>query len=560
MAEPCSNPDLPEEMQVRSIAVEILPIFGEKKLGWPYSMAEQLKFSTKERAVRQHLLFKEGDYVSQFVIDESARILRSQKYLRGARIETVRDGHCVDVKVTVQDTWSMIPQITYSFGGGHEHKALGIEESNLLGLGKRVELLYDDNIGRKSVEAVWHDPHVWNSDLQLIAGFFDRNDGEIFISDFGKPFRSLVDEYAWGYSGYQGRTVGRLFRDGTENYIFRRSDSTYSLNYAIAAGPAQSARRRYSIGYRYNRNLFSKARPNDYEDLDLNPADMDRGPGLLPEDRKYSGPQVGYSSNHPRFVSMNYIDRFERVQDFNIGETFDFTTNLAPKFLNSYRDTLLFSVNKSVGWDFGSTAFLNAEAGAASRLDPDGFSNTLVRAEIKHYDVLGQQFWGDLSLGRHTLAFSYYIDYGDDLDRDRQFLVGGNNALRGYDVAAFSGDKRTALNIEDRVHLMDDVFKLFSLGGALFADVGGATNESLGKLFSDQLYANVGIGLRFAFPRVSGSRVLRIDCAFPLRTGPDGTEAGDLRVLFSGGQLFGSTLRSQLMGAENANVGVGFDR
>ena len=548
------------QMEVRSISVEIKPIFGEEKLNWLFSTAQYLKASTRESVIREHLLFKEGDTVTQFVIDESARILRFQKYLRGARIIAVRDGPFVDIKVVVQDTWSVIPQISYAMGGGQEHQTFGVEESNLLGRGKRLEVLYDDDVGRRTVEGVWHDPHLWGTDLELVTGVFDRNDGEIVVGRFGKPFRSLVDERAWIFDGDQGRTVGRLFRDGEENYIFRRSDSTYSFLYALAAGPPETSRRRYSFGYRYDRNLFADARPQDYRDLGLNPDKMDHDPALLPSNRQFSGPLLAYSRISPAFISMNYVDRFERVQDFNVGNAFDSMLNFAPKAFQSYRDTLLFSINQRAGMSCAGDSFLSAEAGGASRLDHDGFSNTLLRAEIKHYDVVGQLFWGDLSLGKHTLALSYYIDYGIGLDRDRQFLVGGDNALRGYDVAAFSGNKRMVLNIEDRVHLLDDLFRIVSVGTAVFADVGGATDENVGRLLADYLYSNAGIGLRLAFPRVSGSRVFRIDLAIPFRTGPDGTEAGDLRVVLSGGQLFDSALRSQIIGAEGANVGVGFDR
>jgi len=549
-----------EKLMVRSIRVEIRPIFGGQQPVQPFSTVQSIKISTKESVIRQHLLFKEGDEVTQFDIDESTRILRTQKYLRGARIISHVEDQFVDVVVIVQDTWSTIPLLSYAFGGGNEHKTFGVEESNLAGWGKRLEVLYDEDIGRKSLDALWHDPHLWGSNLELLTGVFDRNDGEIYMGRFGEPFRSLAEKNSWLVDAFQGHVVGRLFRDGEEKYIFRRRDSLYGFSYSLATGPPQTNRRRISIGYRYDRNLFGPARPKDYTDLGLTAADIDHSPELLPKDRRYSGPTFGYSVISPHFISMNYIDRFERIQDFDVGRASDVILHYAPKALGSLKDTLLLSMNHRRGVACGPGAFINAEVGAASGIDHDGFFNTLLRAEFKRYDVIGQLYLGDFFLGRHTLAYSYYIDYGIDLDRDRQFLVGGNNALRGYDVAAFSGNKRMALNFENRIHLIDDLWQVMSVGVAFFADLGGATEQSIGDLLVERVYSDMGVGLRLAFPRVSGSRVFRIDLAVPMRAGPDGTEAGDLRILFSGGQLFSSGLRSQAIGVEAASVGIGFDR
>ena len=94
----------------------------------------------------------------------------------------------------------------------------------------------------------------------------------------------------------------------------------------------------------------------------------------------------------------------------------------------------------------------------------------------------------------------------------------------------------------------------------MFADVGGATREPFSELLGNGIYSDVGVGLRFAFPRSSGGRILRVDLAFPLRDGPDGSNSWQLRVVFQGGQLFSSQLRSEAQGSERANIEVGTDK
>ena len=99
-----------------------------------------------------------------------------------------------------------------------------------------------------------------------------------------------------------------------------------------------------------------------------------------------------------------------------------------------------------------------------------------------------------------------------------------------------------------------------SLGTAVFIDAGGATRDSLGSLLGENLYGDAGFGLRFCFPRASGGGIARIDMAVPLRDGPDGSKAGEPRLIFAAGQLFNARLRSEAVGPENASLGIGFDR
>jgi hypothetical protein len=131
--------------------------------------------------------------------------------------------------------------------------------------------------------------------------------------------------------------------------------------------------------------------------------------------------------------------------------------------------------------------------------------------------------------------------------------------VRSYSAKTFTGSKRIGFNIEDRMHFVDDLFKIISVGGAVFFDAGGSTDRSYGRLLGDEIYSDVGVGLRLAFPRSSGGRVLRLDVAFPLSDGPDDSGRFEPLFIVGGGQLFGSSLRSESLGVERASVAVGFD-
>ena len=236
-----------------------------------------------------------------------------------------------------------------------------------------------------------------------------------------------------------------------------------------------------------------------------------------------------------------------------------FKSQFASKALGSIRDTLLFSFNDSDGMRISPTSFIRGEIGGSARLSGSkGSSNKLAYARLRYYSILGSQYLGDFYIGKHTLASSLNVLYGNELDRDVEFLLGARNGLRGYEDRTFTGDQRLLFNLEDRFYLVEDVFRLISIGGVLFFDAGGTSTQGFGDIIDDNLYADIGFGFRFGLTRSSGGSVLRLDFAFPLRDGPDGSGAFEPRVLITSGQAFTARLPSERNASKASTVRSGF--
>ena len=545
---------------IGEITVEVRDIFDEPEPSEPYRSVNKIKPSTKQQVVARELLFVSGEPFDHFRVRESERVLRAQRYLRRVDIIPTLRGDVVDIKVTVQDTWTLIPEASYSSGTGRKKRTMGLSESNFGGLGKRVEVGYEEDQNRTTLQGVFEDPRVFGSDVRMLGAYFDRSDGQRSVIAVGQPFRSLLDQSAWTVSSDVADSIGRLYYAGRERYLFRQKSTQLSSRYTISTGDPQHDIVRYSIGVDYLDDQFSRATLEDYETLGLDPKLVDNERRHLASDRTYVGPVLTLEQIEPNFISMNYIDRFDRVQDYNLGDQSSLSFFFAPDALGSTGDSLQFTLTKSNGYQFDAESFIRGEIGLSSRYRSDGLTNTLGRAELKYYRVLGTKHIYGLFIGKHTLAANIALDYGHDLDKDREFLVGGDNAIRGYRARTFFGDKRFIANAEDRVHLADDVLHLVSVGAAAFVDVGGATRGTVSELMNDRLYPDVGVGLRFAFPRSAGGSVLRVDLAVPLRDGPDGSNSLEFRVIFAGGQLFQSSLRSESVGPEKANVSLGVER
>lgn len=541
---------------IRNINVNVREIFDEDQLGSFYRAVNAIKIQTREELVRRELLFKQGDTYDDFLVKESERNLRNQRFLRNIKIKPVAQGQFVDIDVSVQDTWTLIPQVNYSTGTGKNRKSIGLAESNLLGYGKRFEFLYDEDESRESVDLVWDDPRVWGTYNRLIAAYFNRTDGDRYYFQAGRPFRSLVEKSAWMVKLDTSDSIGRLFEDSDESQIFRQDRSDIEIAYTIAKGEPEKERHRFSFGYGYLDEEFTQADSDDFEDLDLDPLEVE-APERITDDRRYTGPVLTFEHIEPEFISMNYIDRFDRVEDYNLG--FDYSTNafIAPDFLGADENRLLLSGVASRGRRLSRDSFWRGEAGFGTRIEEHGLDNTILSAEFKYFNALTPISIGNFHIGRHTLAAAASVDYAIDLDENKQFTLGGDNGVRGYKARTFTGDKRLVLNLEDRMHFVDDIFKLMSFGAAVFVDAGASTYDSFGRMLTDEMYADVGAGLRFAFPRSSGGRVFRIDVALPLRDGADGSSAFEPRIIFAGGQLFGARNRSETNASVQSTIAAG---
>jgi outer membrane protein assembly factor BamA len=546
--------------KIRKIEIKIFDIF-ENENEYIYGLANDLKVKTRTEVVARELLFKEGDQLDPFKLEETERILRTLRFIRNIEIVPLEDGEFIDLTVKVQDTWTLIPQFNYSSGDGDKRTSVGIVDSNIAGYGKRFELLFEEERSRNSVETVYEDQRFLGSFHKLVLAYFDRDDGSRTYTSIGRPFRTLLDSSSWDFTTDNIDGVGRLYENGDERYIFHQKNLDLSTRYTTSVGNAALFLRRYTIGYDFIDHDFSQADESDYDSLDLDPNQVSNDIAELPEDRKYSGPVVVLEKLEPDYISANYVDRFDRVEDYNLGERGSLTLNYAAEALGSYNDALFYSIVNGVGYRFkNSESFIIGEVGFAGRYDQDNLGDSISRGEIRYYNILGPQYFGKTYLGKHTIAANLFLDIGHDLNRDRVLYIGGDNCLRGYESKTFDGDKRWCFTLEDRVHIKEDIYKLVSFGAAAFVDVGGATYGSPNKLIGDEMYGDFGVGLRFAFPRSSGGSVLRVDLAFPMRDGPDGSGRLEIRAIFSGGQLFNSRLRSESLGTENANIGVGLDR
>ncbi|MGH7489489.1 MAG: POTRA domain-containing protein, partial [bacterium] len=148
-------------LRIGTITIHPLDVYSkdEARHGRLYQLADRLHIETRESVIRKFLLFREGDVYSPERLAETERNLRAMQFLKSALVvaSSPHDG-VVDVVVTTQDSWSIAPETQAGSKGGKSTVGATLSETNLLGLGKDLELGWQNGVDRSRIGVTYNDP------------------------------------------------------------------------------------------------------------------------------------------------------------------------------------------------------------------------------------------------------------------------------------------------------------------------------------------------------------------------------------------------------------------
>jgi hypothetical protein len=466
----------------------------DKKL---YRWANKVHFRTHENVVANILLFRAGDVFQGRLLDESARALRERGFLAEASVEPAdydSATNTVAINVRVRDSWSLNADLKLGRSGGVNEYGFGLEDGNLLGYGKKLNVSFRNTVDRKQTLLGYEDSNLFDTRLHLNAVLGDASDGyrRFFAAD--RPFYELDGRWTVGGSVTDDRRVDKMYDLGEEVDRFRHDIQSLTMQGGWSRGLIDRHARRWLVGMTAEEDRF-------FGTVD-NPV-----PLLLPSDRKLVYPWIGWQRVEDDYREMTKLNDIGRTEDISLGLNLLFSLGFARTSFGSDRDALLFKATAQSGWEPAPGQLLLLSASGGTRREDAGYKNTTAAAEMRYYWRNGDERL--LSVTLNTLA-------SRALDAETQVLLGGDNGLRGYPLRYQAGTSRTSVTVEQRYFTDFFPWRLFHVGYAAFIDagrVGGRDPRAappLGTLW------DVGFGLRLSSPRASGKSVVHIDLAFPL--------------------------------------------
>ena len=462
---------------------------------WLYRWANRLHLVTRDEVIDKQLLFAPGDSFSSRLLEETERILRRNRYLIDAQLKPVRyENGVVDVQVMTHDVWSLTPDVSFSRRGGANRIGFGIEETNLFGRGQLVRLKYIDDVDRTTTRFEFEDRNLGSSWWSAYLRVADNSDGDTKILSLVRPFHALDARWMAG---------GRLLDDDRRTAFYRLGDEAaeyqHEREFATAIGGwSQGLRngwvRRWTAGVVYDDNLFSSV---------LDPS----LPALIPEDRKLVYPFLGIEIVEDQFETTANANQMGRTEDFYLGTRLSASIGWSDQSFGADRDALIFSASLSHGFGSLEETSLLLSGITSGRQEGSNTANSKTTINARFYHRQSE---------KRLFFMTLQGTVGHDLDLDNLVQLGGRSGLRGYPLRYQTGDSKVLFTVEQRYFTDWYPFRLFRVGGAVFADVGRTWGDNPVGEENFGWLPNVGFGLRFAPTRFSTDKVGHLDFAFPL--------------------------------------------
>ena len=474
---------------------DVFDLTDERENNFLYRLVNKFHIVTKDTVIEKQLLLNPGDLYSKRLSDESERILRRNVYLYDVSITPVaNDDGVVDLRVSTRDVWTLKPSLSLSRKGGENKTILGIHEQNLFGRGQTIRLERLEDIDRTSNSIEFADDHLGNSWVSLDLLLADNSDGHNKFLSLIRPFYALDTRWSAGVTALDNDQRGTLYELGDAVAEYQHQRDHFSAFGGWTAGLSDGWVRRYTAGVVFDDNQFS-----DVVDGSLQAA--------IPEDRELIYPFLGIELLQDQFETTQNKEQIARTEDFFTGTRFSATLGFANESFGADRDAIVYTASYSRGFGAIDKESLLVSAWASGREENRGSENAVLGFDARYFRKQSE---------KRVFFASIRGMRGHDLDLDNPVELGGDTGLRGYPLRYQGGDSSFLFTIEQRYFWDWYPFRLFRVGGAIFADVGRTWGDNPVGSDSDGWLRDVGFGFRFAPTRTGARKILHLDIAFPL--------------------------------------------
>ena len=460
-----------------------------------------LHISTHEQTIRQALLFHPGDRINLRRIRETERYLRTQAFIKDARIEPelLADGS-VRAHVWVRDAWTMKFAINYNLLGGQHTEGASLQDQNFLGTGKTVMFDYARTPLRSSSTLTYLDPKLFGSDWTLQTDYSMNSDGQAKDFILQRPFLSLDTPWSTTVQVSTVTAALTILDQGARIYGAPSRLEKDLLGWAWAAEHGEGSAWRPGLALVNNTASYG-------------PLTVFTAPGGLPApdlaQRRLRGPAVTLSYLQDRFQVFRDMAFMDTPEDQNLGWAGATEWGSYLTGLGSTEPALFTQTQISKGWSDGKRDLLLAQASLSGRRGPDGWQDSLANLTFTGY---WQQTSHLISAGRLTLDAAHRPDPEDI------YYLGALEGLRGYPNYLHPGDARWVCSLDQRLLTDTRILGIIRLGFVAFADA-GAIHRMDGTGWS-RTYEDVGGGLRVCDLKSSLGHVIYFTVGMPLEREP----------------------------------------
>ncbi|MBL4660872.1 MAG: hypothetical protein JKY19_10995 [Alcanivoracaceae bacterium] len=447
--------------------------------------ANKWHMNTKEKTINRELLFEEGDKYDARLIKETERLIRAKAFIKEVDIYPVEIcGNRVNVNVDTKDNWTLTPGISFGRTGGKSKYSFELQERNLFGQGKSLELKYRKDIDRVQRSIKYSDDNLFASRNHLDVIYENNSDGKLRFINLYRPFFSLDVEYSWGIEFLDHDLVNSLYERGEINDEIGQNRQLYSARFGKLVKRTKKVVHRYNIGLTADESRFFNS---------------DKFPHtILPDFRSYQYPWISYEYFGENYIERTNFNSMGRQEDISLGHRFN------AKIGKSFSDS-------SIHYDFSYAKGFYDDGNNLILLDTY-FNGIYQTRSLLNSRLGGNLKWFHFQSHNKTFFSSVLIEKASNLFLENRQYLGSDTGLRGYPFRYLQGKNKFLITLEQRYFYNWYPLKTFQFASALFIDSGAAWDDSI----DSNHVTNIGFGFRFVPTRTSSSKAIHVDLTMPL--------------------------------------------
>jgi hypothetical protein len=470
---------------IRNITIETLDPFGysdtdsnREPKNWAEKTGNRIHLKTKKLAIRNLLLFRENKPLDSLLINESERLIRSQKYIRSVRIDlklSEKNSDSVDVFIRAIDSWSLIPKGSVS----SSRSSFELNEKNFMGIGHEFKNKFTNRFsdGKNAYNLDYTVPNIKNSFIKTTFKYNIDLDNYFGKSiDINRPFYSPFAKWAGGiYFDQQFRKdtlqdVNLVYAQ--QNFKYNSQDYWIGHAFSIFKGNTEKNRTtNLIVSGRYLNINYLESPTIAYDPVDF----------YSSEKLFLSG--IGITSR--KFIQDKYIFRNGIIEDVPIGKIYGITGGYQYK---NHKGRFYLGGQASFGnyYDWG---FLSTNFEIGTFFDKSTTSQTTFSFQVNY-------FTHPIELGKWKLRQFIKPQVIIGLNRlnviGDQLTINENYGIQGFNSAVY-GTKKMMLTLQTQAYSPWDLWG-FRLNPYFNYSIALLGNEQIGLLDS-KAYSKIGIGL-----------------------------------------------------------------
>ena len=470
---------------IRNINIVTLDPFGyseidtlKKPKNWGERSGNKVHSKTKSFAILNLLLIRKNQPFDSYLVKESERLIRSQRFINRVNItpeliSTSSDS--IDISIRVLDSWSLIAK--GSLSGSRVN--FDLIERNIFGTGHQFENKFKNRFddGKSAYAVAYSIPNIKNTFVNVKTSYeIDLDNYYSKIIAIDRPFYSPLARWAGGIY------LDQQFRKDTlpdSNMVFASQNFKYSTHdfwagraFTIFKGNTENDR---------TTNLITSARFLNSKYLESPIFDYDSSNFYSNEKLVLFG--IGISSR--KFIRDRYIFQNGIIEDVPIGKLYGITTGYQYKN-NSGRYYL---GGRAAFGNFYKWGFLSANFELGTFFEKSNTKQTAFSLEANYFTNL-------MTIGKWKVR--QFVKPKIILGSNREDIIGDqlsineNQGLNGFKMAEY-GTKKAILSSQTQFYSPWDLWG-FRLNPYVNYSIAMLGNSERGLLES-KAYSKVGIGL-----------------------------------------------------------------